>query len=417
VISNENSLRPELTRIARIHREFVLIRAIHIFPKLALFTTCCFIACSAVANPEIPIHLLRTPSEGLQPQTVVDSTGAVHLVYLRGDPKACDVIYARREPGHADFSQGIRVNSEPGTAVAIGTVRGAQIALGRNNQVHVVWNGSQPATNTGAKGSPMLYTRLKAGGRTFEPQRNLMTCTMNLDGGGSVAADQSGDVYVVWHAHLKNGPEDETHRAVYVARSTDDGKTFAPERPVKSGTNGVCGCCGLKAEVDDQGRLAIIYRTADDVGDRNSMLLVSSDQGNTFNSLLLSAWRSPTCPMSTPGLSQAPDHSLLATWETRGQVYHRLIYLGGLVSSPEPSSPQGNPANRKHPVVALNQANGNHLLLAWVEGTGWEKGGSLAWECVDLQSGTTMTGSRPGVPVWGLAAVIPERDGSFTIIY
>jgi hypothetical protein len=378
---------------------------------------CSFIACSAIARAEVPIHFVRTPGEGLQPQTVADSTGAVHLVYLKGDPKACDVIYARRDPGRTDFSEGIRVNSEPGSAIAIGTVRGAQIALGSNNRVHVVWNGSQPATNAGAKGSPMLYTRLGADGRTFEPQRNLMTCTMNLDGGGSVAADQARNVYVVWHAHPRNGPEDETHRAVYVARSTDDGKTFAPERPVKSGTNGVCGCCGLKAEVDDQGRLAIIYRSADDLGDRDSMLLVSSDHGNTFSSMLLGAWRSPTCPMSTPGLIQAPDHSLLATWETRGRVYYRFIHPAGLDSSPAPSSPQGNPANCKHPVVALNQASGNHLLLAWVEGTGWEKGGSLAWECVDVQSDSRMTGSRPGVPVWGLAAVIPERDGSFTIIY
>jgi hypothetical protein len=147
------------------------------------------------------------------------------------------------------------------------------------------------------------------------------------------------------------------------------------------------------------------------------MLLTSSDQGKTFGSMLLGAWRSPTCPMSTPGLIQAPDHSLLATWETRGQVYRRLINPESLDSSPGPLPAQSNPGNRKHPVVALNQVNGSRLLLAWVEGTGWEKGGSLAWECIDLKDGSNTTGSRPGVPVWDFAAVFPEPDGSFTIIY
>ena len=375
------------------------------------------ITCSAGASPDVPIHLLRTPEAGLQPQTIVDSSGAVHLVYLKGEPQACDVIYARREPGGVKFSPGIRVNSESGSAIAIGTVRGAQLALGRSNRVHVVWNGSQPATDPGAKGSPMLYTRLNADGRTFEPQRNLMTCTMNLDGGGSVAADQAGNVYVVWHAHPRSGPDDEMHRAVYVARSMDDGKTFGPERQVNSGSNGVCGCCALKAGVDDRGHLAVIYRSANDMSDRDSMLLTSSDHGNTFNSTLLGAWRSPTCPMSTPALVQGSDHSLLATWETRGQVYCRVIDSENLGSSLAPLSAQGNPGNRKHPVLAMNQANGSRLLVAWVEGTGWEKGGSLAWECIDQQTHRSATGSRPGVPAWDLAAVFGEPDGSFTIIY
>jgi hypothetical protein len=378
---------------------------------------CCLITCSAIANPDVPIHFLRTPGEGLQAQTVVDSTGTVHLVYLRGDPKACDVIYARRQPGHTDFSEGLRVNSEPGSAVAIGTVRGAQLALGRNDRVHVVWNGSQPAREPGAKGTPMLYSRWDAAGKAFEPQRNLMTCTMDLDGGGSVAADRVGNVYVVWHGHLQAEPGDEIKRAVYVARSSDDGKTFAPEKKVNPVTVGVCGCCGLKAAVDDRDRLAILYRSADDTANRDSVLLVSEDKGNTFRSLMLGAWHSTTCPMSTPALGQGLDHSLLAMWETEGQVYRRVIDAAHPDSSPNASPATGNPGNRKHPVWALNQANGSHLLVAWVEGTGWAKGGRLAWECIDLKDGGSSSGSRSGVPVWGFAAVIPEPDGSFTIIY
>ena len=383
----------------------------------ALWLFLLFSAGFAFADAPVPIHFLRTPAEGWQPQTVVDASGTVHLVYLHGDPKAADVFYARRAPGRADFSEPIRVNSQPGSAIAIGTVRGAQLALGRNNRVHVVWNGSQPATDPGAKGTPMLYARLDESRKAFEPQRNLMTCTRNLDGGGSVAADRVGNVYVVWHAHLRTGPDDEIHRGVYVAYSRDDGKTFTTEMRVDPSNSGVCGCCGLKAAVDDHGDLAILYRSADEAGNRDSMLLVSPDHGLTFHSLLLGKWHSSTCPMSTPALSEGPDHRLMAMWETEGQVFRRIISPDHLASGPSAAPATGNPGNRKHPVLAFNPANGSHLLFAWVEGTGWEKGGSLAWEYIDLKSGSRSSGNRPGVPAWDLAAVIPEPDGSFTLIY
>ncbi len=43
------------------------------------------------------IELLRVPEGGLQPQVAVDARGTVHLVYLKGDPAACDVFYTRLE--------------------------------------------------------------------------------------------------------------------------------------------------------------------------------------------------------------------------------------------------------------------------------------------------------------------------------
>src|SRR5208283_4624222 len=102
----------------------------------------------------------------------------------------------RREAGKENFSEPIRVNSEPGSAIATGTIRGAQIALGKNNRVHVAWNGSGKAMpQSFNKTNPMLYTRLDEAGQAFEPQRNLMQQTFNLDGGGALGADETGNVY------------------------------------------------------------------------------------------------------------------------------------------------------------------------------------------------------------------------------
>src|SRR5947207_11823362 len=88
-----------------------------------------FAACAAAA-PGPHVDLVRVPDGGLQPQAVLDSSGTLHLVYLAGDPKHCDVLYARRPAGQTNFSRPLQVNSTPGSAIALGTVRGAQLVLG-----------------------------------------------------------------------------------------------------------------------------------------------------------------------------------------------------------------------------------------------------------------------------------------------
>ena len=98
------------------------------------------------------------------------------------------------------------------------------------------------------KNSPMLYARLADDGKTFEPQRNVITKYAGLDGGASIAADNGGNVFVAWHAPTSKGAG-EAARRVWVSRSTDDGKTFAPETALSSDSTGVCGCCGMRIAV------------------------------------------------------------------------------------------------------------------------------------------------------------------------
>src|SRR5438034_9035265 len=67
------------------------------------------------------VELLKAPNGGIQPQAAIDGKGVLHLVYLKGDPGASDVYYVHRGPGKEGWSAPIRVNSRPGSAMAIGT--------------------------------------------------------------------------------------------------------------------------------------------------------------------------------------------------------------------------------------------------------------------------------------------------------
>ena len=103
------------------------------------------------------VTLLRTPHEGIQPQTVLDRDGMLHMIYFTGDASAGDIEYVRRAADGKDFSQPIRVNSEPASALAIGAVRGPQIAVGRNGRVYVIWFGSRARSGDSSETMPVFF--------------------------------------------------------------------------------------------------------------------------------------------------------------------------------------------------------------------------------------------------------------------
>lgn len=359
------------------------------------------------------VILVRTPNGGIQPQAVVDDKSTLHLIYFAGDPSAGDIFYVRKRPGEAGFSAPIRVNSQPGSGIAIGTIRGAQLAVGRNGRVHVSWMGSKTAQPRGpARATPMLYARLNDEKTAFEPQRNVMQFAVGLDGGGSVAADDEGNVYVAWHGRGK--VEGEAHRRVWLAQSTDEGKTFSREVAVNGENTGACGCCGMRAYTDRKRNVYLLYRTATQGVHRDMELLVSKDKGRRFEATRLDGWEIGTCPMSTASIAEGYGGAI-AAWETAGQVY--FAEAGDRAGKAElPIAAPGAGGGRKHP-VAVNNRRGETLLV-WAEGTGWKKGGAVAWQVFNDQSKPSEShGQASGLPVWSLPSACVDSEGDFTIIY
>jgi hypothetical protein len=358
--------------------------------------------------------LVRLPNHGIQPQVAVDARGVVHLVYFKGEPGGGDLFYTTSKDG-VHFKHPIRVNSQTGSAIATGNIRGAHLALGKNGRVHVAWNGSHKARPLApGKGTPMLYTRLDDEGTAFEPQRNLIRSAVGLDGGGSVGADRAGNVYVFWHAP-EPGKKGEDNRKVWVAISTDDGKTFAAERAASTKPTGSCGCCGLRAFADSKGKVYALYRGARDMTQRDMYLLTSTDKGKKFHSADIHPWSINTCPMSSEAFAEGPGGRVVGAWDTKGQVYFADIDPRTGKRSAAVAAP-GAAHGRKHPAVAVNDKG--ETILVWTEGMGWNRGGSLAWQVYDKDGKpTAQRGHAAGVPVWSLVAVFIRPDGRFAIVY
>jgi hypothetical protein len=355
------------------------------------------------------LNLERVPERGMQPQVAVGNDGVVHLIYLTGDPKSADVRYVHRAVEEKEWSTPMTVNSQKGSAIAIGTIRGAQLALGREGVVHVCWNGSsQPDPKPNFGGTPLLYPRLRSGQSTFEPQRDLMGGTHNLDGGASLAADRDGRVFVVWHGSPGDIKGGEDKRAVYLAFSKENGTTFDPERPINPEGSGACGCCGLKAFTEANGELFLLFRTAREMTDRAMQVLHSKDHGVSFQPVLNHPWEAKQCPMSSSAMTSGAAGTL-AAWETAGQVF------AAKVGSSRPvvesiSAKKGS----KHPALAENKAE--DWLVAWTEGTGWERGGALSWR-INHKDGKFESGRQEGCPSGAMAQFIPSRMASFVVLY
>lgn len=348
------------------------------------------------------VRVEQVPEHGLQPEVAVAPNGTVHLVYLRGDPKAADVRYTSRQPG-GNWQASKTVNTTPRTAVALGSIRGPQIALGASSVVHVVWNG---VAEDKAGRAPLLYARLLEGAADFEKQRDLLANTSALDGGASVAADAKGSVWVAWHGNPPGEKTDEAQRVVFLRTSVDGGTHFADPAALNASTPGVCACCSLRMVVDAGGAPTIFFRNAPRTEHRAMTLLLP--EIDRWKSREVETWNVSACPMSSAALF--PDKGgLLGAWETAGKI--NVAWLTQPSTTPVTLADD----EAKHPAIASDGQGG--WLVAWVEGTGWNRGGQAAWrELGGSLSPRSETGHADDVPAWGRVAVFAEGPGKFVLL-
>jgi hypothetical protein len=201
----------------------------------------------------------------------------------------------------------------------------------------------------------------------------------------------------------------DQHRSVH-----DDGQTFERERSVFDEPTGACACCGLGAFADSRGLVFVLFRSAFEIVHRDMYLLTSHDGAAPFTGAKIDQWNVGACVMSTQAFAQGAS-GLYAAWETEGQVYMgRIDRSTGTVA--RVIGALGNVRTRKHPALAVD-ADGD-VLLAWTEGTSWNKGGYAAWQVFDSAGAPLGSpGRADGVPVWGLVAPFANHTGGFSVLY
>ena len=332
------------------------------------------------------VTVIQTPNSGIQPQAAVDSGGTIHLIYFTGKAEAGNLEYVQSKDGGETWTDPLKVNSDSNTAVAIGTIRGGQIAVSPSGHVHVVWLGT-------SKSPGLFYSQKRSTDQGFTVQRDLVDKTVNLDGGASVACDDAS-VYVVWHAATKQ-TDGEDNRRLWLRASRDVGKTFSPKSALISDL-GACACCSTKAAVDSRGRLIAMYRSAFQSVDRDAYS-VGWSWSFQVSKEKLDTWRVETCPMSS--FSILASNPTVRAWETKG----RVVVDGKVL--PEDSA--------KHPSLARMDGT---VLCAYVVGSGWQKGGVLAWSLFGPDGKIVESKkTEEAIPMWSLASAVAVPSRGYLI--
>jgi hypothetical protein len=375
------------------------------------------------AKPWPQVHLVRTPDGGIHPQAV--ERKGVHLLYFKGDPRGGDLFYAKGHMlgGTVKLSKAVRVNSQPGSAVAPPDVCAAQLAVSEDGRAHVAWMGSAQAEPRAPGGeTPLLYSRLDDAGTAFEPQRNLIQRAVGLEGGCTLVAEGQ-QVWVYWHAP-DSGQEGEGNRRVWMALSTDGGKTFGPKDfAISPADTGVCAGSGLRAHARLSPHPGVLYRSAAE-GVHRDVYFLRDKHGwwDQYQAVKLDAWQTETCPKSTWGLHWT-HQGWVAAWEAKGQIHYAHLDFRGKPT--RRFTAPGAGGKRKHPVVHFS---GRDLLLAWTEGGAAGQGDAVAWQVyTGINAGKDQpappagailhtSGRAGGVPAGGLISVVSQSD-QFVIFY
>jgi hypothetical protein len=172
----------------------------------------------------------------------------------------------------------------------------------------------------------------------------------------------------------------------------------------------------MKIFADARGSVYALYRSATEMVHRDIYLLRSDDGGGRFVSERIAPMDVGMCIMSSAAFTSDGDGRVLAAWETQGQVYWAKVDAHGAGVS-RAIAATGHGKNRKYPALAVN--GHGQVLMAWAEGTGWNRGGSVAWQVCD-EKGNAIAGAggrAEGLPTWSLPAAFAAKGGTFVVMY
>lgn len=279
------------------------------------------------------VRVIRAPNGGIAPDARFDAAGNLHVVFA-AEGAAWHAV--SRDDG-ATFGPAARI-SRPPLSTEAGMFRGPELAIGKDDEVHVAWYArGQPLARPAVPQRAMHSTGRGSFDRPVDVSRGP------ADGVSIAAAGQQ--VVVAWH----------TDDLLELSTSRDGGDSFAAPVRLQALT---CECCDTSLSLTAGGPLYVMYR--DRERNERDMYLVEYDMDSRRERRLrldTEAWRIDACPMSSAGIARIGS-TLVTAWEHAGRILMSRVDLGRWVAS----APSEVSKSGKYPVVA---AGGGVVLVAW----------------------------------------------------
>ncbi len=329
-------------------------------------------------------------------ELTMDAAGRPHLIWVDKGPAGAPAPGAGHDRHHARddlyymtgqpdlvFGEPVRVTQEDGEVWGFSVSR-PRLQITDSGVRHVMYPAN--ATRNGADEAVARYSR-SMDGRTWEAARTLNTAG-NYDFGemlhggisaahvfGALAAAPDGSVYAYWidsRGIESSVASDGTllspllPAAIWGAVSRDEGKTFGEDFPVIP--SDVCPCCQLTTAFGDDGKsLYLALRDVDAQSNRDNILVVSRDRGESFSAPVAlndTRWNIQACPLKATAIA-ASDQDLYGAWYSAAEsppgVFVTVSHDGGRThTAPLAMHPEASLADA--PSIAVG---GGMVYVAW----------------------------------------------------
>jgi hypothetical protein len=286
-----------------------------------------------------PIRLSSQDTDAAEPAMASAPDGSVYVAWVNHRQTEADVMIARLGSDGRQMSAPVRVNPQAGIATAW---RGdpPTIAVAPDQTVFVGWTA-----RTGAGSAHATDVYLSAShdqGTTFAaPVKINDDAKPAVHGMHSLAIGRDGRIYVAWLDERNVAPDPmkdmkmeaksaghhmENNREVFIASSTDGGRSFSANQKVASN---VCPCCKTALAVNSEDRLFISWRQVLPGDFRHIAVASSTDRAKTFSKPTIVSddqWMLAGCPVSGSSLSAGNDGSLKVLWYSEGKNGQTGLY-------------------------------------------------------------------------------------------
>lgn len=282
-----------------------------ILAPLAMLMAAAALGAGPGPDPKRP-EVARVAAEpgAKQPQVAVRPDGGVFIAYGVGDEIRC----VSSEDGGRTFGEPSAVGL-PGK-LSLGMRRGPRVVATADAVVIAAIGGEQ---GMGRDGDIHAWRSTDGGHTWSSPVRINDVEGSAREGLHALASGPDGRLFCAW-VDLR-----EDRAEVRGAFSEDGGASWGPDVLVHRSPDGgpICPCCHPSASFGPDGTLYVMWRDA--VGGARDMYLArSTDGGRSFEpaaKLGVGTWPIEVCPMDGGSIAPGPDGRVLTAWMRDGRFY------------------------------------------------------------------------------------------------
>jgi hypothetical protein len=308
---------------------------------LSLVAGCAYVAAprwkavEKTVGPPRPVQLSAPGIDAAEPATAAAPDGTFYVAWVNHDAKQADVMLAHFNGDGETESAPVRVNKQAGVATAW---RGDQpsLAVAADGSVYVLWTARVDAGER--HGTDLFLSVSNDGGKSFAREVKVNDDKLpGPHGMHSLAVAKDGRIYASWldernvaapkPSAKAEGHPMESNRDLFIAYSTDGGRTFSANKKVASEA---CPCCKTSLAVAPDGTLYAGWRQVLPGNFRHIAVASSTDGGTSFSAPKIVSddrWMLQGCPVSGPSLAVDQSGSLKVLWYAAGEATPAGLYF------------------------------------------------------------------------------------------